>query len=448
MRSEISEVFAKPLSFLPDNHDIELHAVNSAPALVTKRLRELVPLLEFVDCTVDTIDNEKTVLSLPLLPSAMNQNGTHQAAIFYLVADYTIGVGMFGALPGIYVTGVHDRCNALPVQYWLKAGTVKHLAPGTGPLSAEVKIPAEDALHLRKQLIERGRCELTQVVRFYQEGSLVAETEHTMGMYADIPRSAGVRANIFQIQNLKTSALMIAGLRDDPVSQKIAQDQGRAIANRMTLAAPQLPSLVKARTNHIENYLKNHAQKFEQILVLAVGLDPKPVRFSSENQRWFGLDLKEMLRERTLRFSAIESPKNFTTVSGDLRLDNWDQLLIKSGFELGATTLIIMEGISMYLSGSDLEKLLRKLRAITISDRSRLWIDHVSSNFFSLDILEIKSFLSSMTRLGEPFVLGYNDISELHDCEWITDEKTSAAASLGISEAVHLEYIFSVLRTK
>ena len=449
MKSEITEAFVKPLSPLPDDHDIKLHDFNREPALVTQRLRELVPLLEFVDCKVEVIEPEKTMLSLPLLPSAMNQNGTHQAAIFYLVADYTIGVGMFGALPGIYVTGVHDRCNALPVQYWLKAGTVRHLAPGTGPLIAEVNIPAEVALQLRKQLIDRGRCELTQVVRFYQEGTLVAETEHTMGMYADIPRRAGLRANIFQVQNLKTSALMIAGLRDDPLSHKIAQDQGRAIANRMTLAAPQLPSLVAARTTHIENYLRENARIFSQVLVLAVGLDPKPVRFSSRNQRWFGLDLKEMLRERESRFANLSSQAmSFTPVAADLRLDSWDQTLIKSGFESGATTLIIMEGITMYLSSFELAQLLRKLRAIVGSAQSRLWMDHVSSSLFSIDILEVKSFLASMTRLGEPFVLGYDDISALSECKWVTEEKTSAAAVLEISEAVHQEYFFSILITE
>src|SRR5205814_10257096 len=109
---------------------------NCCPEMVPRGVRELVTLLEVVDCVVAEIRPESTILSLPLLASAMNQNGTHQAAVFYLVSDYTLGVGMFGVLPGCYVTGVHDRCAALPVQYWLKQGSVHHLAPGTGRMRA------------------------------------------------------------------------------------------------------------------------------------------------------------------------------------------------------------------------------------------------------------------------------------------------------------------------
>src|SRR5207237_1364148 len=137
----------------------------------------------------------RTVLSLPLVASAMNQNGTHQAAVFYLIADYTIGVGMFGVLPGCYVTGIHDRCKALPVQYWLKRGSVHHLAPGTGKMKAEIRITPGDAEKLRRRLIEKGRGEYTGTVKIYEEGKVVAEATHAMGIYADVPREAGVRAN-------------------------------------------------------------------------------------------------------------------------------------------------------------------------------------------------------------------------------------------------------------
>lgn len=108
--------FTKPLAIKPDAADLELHAANARPELVTRRLRELVPLLDVLDCRVVRITDELTELRMPLLVSAMNQNGTHQASVFYLAADYALGIAMFGALPGVYVSGVHDRCEALPVQ--------------------------------------------------------------------------------------------------------------------------------------------------------------------------------------------------------------------------------------------------------------------------------------------------------------------------------------------
>jgi O-methyltransferase involved in polyketide biosynthesis/acyl-coenzyme A thioesterase PaaI-like protein len=441
------EPVVKPLSLIPDSEDVEIHRRNCSPKLITRRLRELVPLLEFVDCIVEEVGPDKTILSLRLRESAMNQNGTHQAAVFYLVADYALGVGMFGVLPGVYVTGVHDRCHALPVQYWLKRGTVQHLAPGTGRLTAEVRISADSARDLRRQLVERGRGEHADSVRIYQEGDLVAETEHTMGLYADVPRTPGVRANVFQVQNLKTSALMIAGLRDDALSRDVAQDQGRAIACRMSVATPQLPSLVKARTIHVERFLNQHGSQFAQALVLGVGLDHKPILFSSNRQRWFGLDLRDMLRERDERFAHVgATAANYFPVAADLRLDSWDQSLLKAGFQPELPTIVIAEGISMYLSSSELAKLLRKLRALAVSPKTRLWIDHVSPELFHLDVPEVKAFLASMSRLGEPFVAGFNDASRVDGRTWTTDESKSAADVLSLSDAVYREYRFSILR--
>jgi O-methyltransferase involved in polyketide biosynthesis/acyl-coenzyme A thioesterase PaaI-like protein len=448
MLPTFSDSFAKPLSLVPDAEDLALHRINCAPGLVSLRLRELVPLLAFVDCRVEEISPEKTVLSLPLLASAMNQNGTHQAAIFYLVADYALGVGMFGVLPGVYVTGVHDRCNALPVQYWLKRGSVRHLAPGTGRLRVEVSISPDKALDLRRKLSERGRGELTETVSIYQGGVLVAESEHTMGIYADVPRIAGVRANLFQLQNLKTSALMIAGLRNDPVSHQVAGDQGRAIAHRMSLATPQLPSLVRARTNHIGNYLQLESARFGQGLVLGVGLDPKPLFLASAVDRWFGIDLKDMLRERAERFRPIGEASNFVPVAGDLRLYTWERALLDAGFDPDAPTIVIAEGISMYLDSPQFQNLLGRLRSLLTSPETRIWVDHVTTRIFALDVEEVQAFLSSMTRLGEPFVNGFNDVSELDTHSWEVSEAASAADVLGLSEVVHSEYRFSILRPK
>jgi methyltransferase (TIGR00027 family) len=441
------KTFYKPLSMVPDDHDLELHKRNCCPQAVTRRLRELVPLLQVVGCVAEEVGPQRTVLSLPLLESAMNQNGTQQAAVFYLIADYALGVGMFGILPGCYVTGVHDRCEALPVQYWLKRGSVSHLAPGTGKMRAEVRIAPEEAEKLRRQLIEKGRGEYSGTVRIYQESAIIAEAHHTMGIYADVPRAAGTRTNIFQIQNKKISAVMIAGLREDPLSQAVAGDQGRAIATRMSVASPQLPSLVRARTVDLERHLEEEGRNYSQVVVLGVGLDPKPVRFSSGTQPWFGLDLRDMLREREQRFAeAGARAQNFVPVVGDMLSDGWEASLLSAGFNPDAPTFIIAEGISMYFTRDALGRLLNSLRGLTTTQKSRLWLDHVTSSLFDLDIFEVRSFLSSMTRLGEPFITGFDNPAIVAPDAWSLAETTSAAAAVGVSDAIHSEYRFSILK--
>src|SRR5579872_1907812 len=252
-----SPSICKPLLPIPDAEDLANHSHLCDPELVTQRLGELVPLLKFIGFRVEQMTPGKTVLTVPLLETAMNQNGTHQAAVFYLIADYTLGVGMFATLPGCYTVGVHDRCHALPVQFWLKGARVEHHAPGTGLIRSEVTITPAQAATMRAQLIAKGRCELKGTVNIYQGDQLIAVTEHEMGLYADLPRVTGKRASLTQMERAKTSALMIAGLRGDPISTAFAEDQGVAIARRMCRASPQLPTMVSARTLHLEKYLES-----------------------------------------------------------------------------------------------------------------------------------------------------------------------------------------------
>jgi O-methyltransferase involved in polyketide biosynthesis len=442
-----STSYVKPLSLIPDQEDIDLHLKNSCPVLITHRLRQLVPLLDFVDCVVSEVHAQRTVLTLPLLESAMNQNGTHQASIFYLVADYALGVGMFAALPGVYVTGVHDCCNALPVQYWLKQGFVKHLAPGTGKLTAEVHINSQEAFYLRTQLIANGRCEYSGSVLFYQNGNQIAEVKHTMGLYANLPRSEGVKANIFQLQNLKTASLMYAGLRDDSISKQIALGQGEAIAKRVKRAVPRLEALVKARTLHVERYLQDKGSHFGQVVVFGAGFDPKPVQYANSNQRWFGIDLRDMLKERDQQFNRINiKEEHFTPVIGDIRCSTWDYALKKAGFSVYIPTLVIIEGLLMHIGQNEFVTILRKFHELNALAVNRIWCDHFSTGMFKSPDEDIKDFISSMSRLTEPLAGGFDDLQTFMPDAWITAENASAEDVLGIADPVYRAYRFSILK--
>jgi methyltransferase (TIGR00027 family) len=441
--------YYKALAPVPDEEDLALHARLCCPRLVTERLGQLVPLLKFVGFRVEEVGVERTVLTVPLLESAMNQNGTHQAAVFYLLADYTLGIGMFAHLPGCYTVGVHDRCRALPVQYWLKSGRVQHLAPGTGTIRGEVSLPRAAGVAMREQLRAKGRCEIAGTVRIFQGEELVAVAEHEMGLYADLPRIDGTRTTATQVHRLKTSALMIAGLRDDPLSRQLAGEQGVAIARRMTAVAPQLPGLVAARSQHLRAYLRGEGRRHEQVLVLGAGLDSKPLEFSTPAQRWFLCDLRDMLRERAARCADLGAPSDHCTeVPVDLSLSGWPEKILAAGFHPHRSTLVILEGVSMYLGDAQLRACLQQARGLCRHSGSRLWLDHVSEDLLSMPRPEVRSFLAAMARLGEPFVTGFADADTFGgaDAGWRAVEHCSAAQVLGLDEPVHREYRFALLR--
>lgn len=433
------------LSPEPTDEDFALHRRLCDPALVTERLGELVPLLKFVGFRVETMTAEQTVLSVPLLESAMNQNGTHQAAVFYLLADYTLGVGMFATLPGCYTVGVHDRCKALPVQFWLRSGNVKHRLPGTGTIRGKVEISPDSARSLRTQLLRKGRCELTHAVQIFQDDVLVATTEHTMALYADLPRRTGMGATLTQVHDVKTSALMIAGLRSDPISKMLAHDQGAAIAKRMSRNSPQLPLMVRARTEHASRLCRE--LRFSQVLVLGSGLDARPIELSSPRQKWFLADLPDMLQERNRRLSLGQfKAENAVDIPIDLRLPNWPQKILERGYDPLASTLVLLEGVSMYLTEPELADTLAAVRQLIDNQESRLLLDHVTEELLHMKTASVTSFLRSMARLGEPFVNGFRNPESRSSGEWRVEQQVTAAdVSADRSDPVYAEYVFSLL---
>lgn len=438
-------VFSKPLNDAPDDEDLRLHEINSDPALITERLRQLVPLFEFIGANVERASKDKTIVSAPLAQAAMNQNGTHQASVFYILADYTLGVAMFAALPGVYTVGVHDRCSALPVQLWLKSGSVKHIKPGRGLIRAETSISDDIAKEMRIGLINEGRFVLRHKVNIYQDDQLIAIAEHEIGVYADRPSADDVKPTSARIDRLKVSALMIAGLRNDSISRKLAGEQGIAIAARMTKATPQLPTLVQARMMHIESeIIKNN---YEQVVVLGAGLDPKPLKYASSDQEWFLLDLPEMLSERKRLVSqAGGSIAHTTDIAVDLRFKDWSEKLLDSAFDPTRPTLVVFEGVSMYLKMEDISQLLVEVSRLTINKDSRLWLDHITDKPFQMGEDEVVAFLQNMARLGEPFITGFENLIDYSGADqWKQIENSSAGDVIGLSDVVHREYRFSLL---
>ena len=79
------------------------------PGVVTSLLREQVPVLDFVQWTVTSIEPGVTESVLPLNPQSTNQHFTHQAALCVLAADYTGGTALASLLSGWAILGQSAR---------------------------------------------------------------------------------------------------------------------------------------------------------------------------------------------------------------------------------------------------------------------------------------------------------------------------------------------------
>ena len=109
------------------------------PATVTELLREQVPVLEFVNWSVTSIEPGWTESLLPLNPQSTNQHFTHQASLFVLAGDYTGGTALASLLTGWPVVGVHPVSSSQSVAMWLLRVEIKYMRPSVGDLRVSAR---------------------------------------------------------------------------------------------------------------------------------------------------------------------------------------------------------------------------------------------------------------------------------------------------------------------
>ncbi|ALA57466.1 class I SAM-dependent methyltransferase [Nitrospira moscoviensis] len=434
------EEFYKPLSDIPSPEDLALTRHNRSPELLTARLRELVPLLRMLEFSLVSVSDRETVGVVPLLASTMNQNGTHQSSVFYIMSDYIAGTAVYAALAGTYAIGLHDRGPGQPVQLWLKANAVKHLKPGTGLIRGRAELVEKQVSELRSRLLEKGRCEVQMHVDIFQGDELIAIAEPLIGVYEYNPRFIETKLDIFQRENIKLSAKLIAALRDDETSRRLAGEQGRVLAQRFGEISPQLRTCVETRSMHLEQHLASRRMQYRQVVVIGIGLDTRACRHASQTQRWFGVDVRQMCSYRTEQFASLGGDTScLTLVPCDVRSPQWGSALQAAGFDRHLPTLFIVEGLSMYLTGPDLANLFQTVRMLVQHSDSRIWIDHVTPDFYRLDSQEVKDFLNNIGRLGEPFITGFTR-AEAFTRDWETVAQHTSADILAEDIPMHPVY--------
>ena len=206
-----------------------------------------------------------------------------------------------------------------------------------------------------------------------------------------------------------------------------------------------LQTLIKARTEQLDDLILNHPSRFEQLLLVGAGLDTRPLRLKTEAS-WYGVDLEPGLKHRIARYkkNGLEDPMR--SVAADLRSEGWLEKLIPQGFDPEKPTLVIIEGVSMYLKPEDLQELAHSLAQKILSPASRIWIDHVTPMVLASKEPYAAEFFATMARMGEPFRTGFDNLASITPDTWALESSPSAADWLKIQDEVHSEYRFSLLR--
>jgi len=175
--------------------------------------------------------------------------------------------------------------------------------------------------------------------------------------------------------------------------------------------APGVSTFVVARHRFIDDALTRAlASGVEQLVLLGAGYDSRAYRFAEEigARPVFELDFPSTSAAK--RRISVEHADRFPDIALkrvpiDFLSERIDERLVSAGFKIGARSLFVWEGVSMYLTRAAVKETLNMLRAVA-APGSELAVDF----WFLLDSPDVVSTLhrtgpNLAQWMGEPITL-------------------------------------------
>jgi methyltransferase (TIGR00027 family) len=155
-----------------------------------------------------------------------------------------------------------------------------------------------------------------------------------------------------------------AGVLADPFATQFVYGRGSALGRVLQLAEStglwkNRPfAWIAARTRFYDEVVVTSLDKgIDQVLILGAGYDSRAWRLARNGVRYFEVDRSAVQADKRRRAPA-GGP---TYVSADLVVDRVGSMLTGKGFDAARPTVIVSEGLSMYLVRESLCGLLRDL---------------------------------------------------------------------------------------
>lgn len=433
---------------------------------LTESFHESVPVLDFLDWKITSVERGFTETELPLTPNSSNQYITHQAALMLLAADYTGGIALASLFHMIPIIGFVPSVDDNAAYMWGAKATIQWFAPSCHNLTCKAKIDRNKWEMLAKRYACSQKVITTIPVMMYNGEKLVAQADFTYWAQ-DIN---GMKRNAFDVEKInvlyehktKTTAKLIVGLRaleqekpveerrfDDPYAFMLAGKQGLTLARRFSMDTPYLQNMVAARTMHLDAAVKRFCRKNANFNVvnIGVGYDSRFWRLNFDNANIYDLDLPIMLNERK-RIFDYSKKNSIHNVDIDLLLQPIKEILNQTNFDPNLPTFFIWEGGSMYFRIEIIDFIFISIKEL-MSPKSWFWIDYVSENLIedTTGVKAAEDFMRNMCKMGESFLNGYNDINALAERYNLSIEQNiDSGAILKVQEDVYKHYSFCIFK--
>ena len=136
------------------------------------------------------------------------------------------------------------------------------------------------------------------------------------------------------------------------------------------------------RSAVFDEWLKQQMMVFPNATILHIGcgMDSRESRMGEDNRKWYDVDFPQVIEERKRYFTETD---NYKMLAGDVREKGWLTAIPERG-----TAIVVMEGVSMYLSIEEMQALAENLCA------------HFEKVELLVDVYT--SFAAKMSKHGNP----------------------------------------------
>ena len=111
------------------------------------------------------------------------------------------------------------------------------------------------------------------------------------------------------------------------------------------------------RSAVFDEWVKKQMADVQDAVVIHIGcgMDSRVLRAGTTTQKWYDLDFAEVIEERKRYYSESA---NYQMIAGDVRDSNWLTYVPEK-----KSAIVVMEGVSMYLTNKELHELMANLCA-------------------------------------------------------------------------------------
>ena len=197
----------------------------------------------------------------------------------------------------------------------------------------------------------------------------------------------------------------------------------------------RMAGYLRLRTAFFDRVVVNGLERgATQVAMIGAGYDGRALRYAKSDVRWFEIDHPATQADKRRRLTRLKiATPNVTFVAADMVTDDVAAAMIAAGFEPDTPSLLLCEGVSVYLEPTVLAGVLAQLRSIgTAGTRLAL-----SSRIPAADRARREAFAARVADLGEPVALAEADVGQLlTESRWRTVELSERAQRAGLLVAV------------